>query len=272
MNPHIDRPVVAITLTGNRHESFKLMSRAPLFWLNEGWLDKWYVVDDYLSDQTPIPLHENIVKVPAADAYWRGCARNTMLPNLRAALSAAVPSVNMEVMYGMPVLSFSHPWPVILFLEDDEYYPLNYILSMSHPVYSNTEVDVIGFRHSYYLNVKQRLWKRFNNRKHASLCQTALMSHDAVLLFAQCLSEVEEKGGSGLGLDTLFWRRVWGNPIHGKLYSGNNGVVSLKGMPGRVGIGQGHTCAGNGWHTYVDDPRFYKQFPLEFYELYKEYL
>jgi hypothetical protein len=162
---------------------------------------EWVVVDD-CEQQTPLRMGQVSVR---PTPYWSG--EHTLIRNLFVGVNAS-------------------KGDKLLFLEDDEVYLPGYVATMVQLLQDHALVGEIPAR---YYNMPTRSYRVLQNNKHASLCQTAVRRD----LFP-FLAEVLDACDSGQPfVDLLLWRRG------GRLVQTEN-VVSLKGLPGRTGIGMGH--------------------------------
>jgi hypothetical protein len=117
----------------------------------------------------------------------------------------------------------------IFIIEDDDYYKPVYLESMFLRMGDRW---AIGEVRTIYYNVQYRKYITNPNTGHSSLFQTAL-SWDGIPALE---SSFRDKF-----IDAKFWTIV-----HNKhLFSADNLAVGMKGMPGRGGIGAGHSRAMN---------------------------
>lgn len=194
--------------------------RPEAFALLEGWIAdqnfhgavQWIVVDD-VEPATPTHLCQTVIR---PKPFWKPGTENTLARNLLAGLEA----VKAER---------------VLFIEDDEAYLPGYLANMDAML---DEAAVCGQMNSRYYHVGSRRYRTLENRQHASLCQTGIRA-DVIPRLQQICRE------GSLGIDL----RLWHAP--GSL-SHESDVVSMKGLPGRPGIGIGHRPAGSSWRVDVD--------------------
>lgn len=122
----------------------------------------------------------------------------------------------------------------IFFIEDDDYYAPNYLEFYSHLL---NHFNVVGETNAKYYNLKYQCYKEMGNYKHSSLCQTAITK--------KALPLMDEAINSGeLYIDTVFWEKVKRKNLSHLLFYDANLSIGIKGMPGREGIGIGHTPKG----------------------------
>jgi hypothetical protein len=200
-----------LTCTGGRPQAFALLERwiAEQFYLSDY---EWLVVDD-CEPATPLTMGQ--IAVPAAKVWKPGDPQ----------------SLTANVLTGLRASSGEK----ILFIEDDECYLPGYLSSMSAAL---DHAIMAGQTPAMYYNVAYRCWRRLANGRHASLCQTGIRSdllYHAIDLCART---------SGPFLDLTLWGDLG---FVGSLSRDQTDVVSIKGMPGRPGIGVGHRPAGPSW-------------------------
>jgi hypothetical protein len=182
--------------------------RPEAFGLLETWIAgqtfrdfEWIVVDD-----GPEPTPMNFVqKVYRPHPLWDG--KHTLLRNLLVGLNAA-------------------RGDKILFIEDDEVYLPDYLGNMNAMLDAAPLAGEIPAR---YYNIRQRAFREIGNHGHASLCQTGIRA-ELKQKFMRICSTVPD--GSPF-VDLTLWKN------NGVLNPAGN-VISIKGMPGRRGIGIGH--------------------------------
>jgi hypothetical protein len=117
----------------------------------------------------------------------------------------------------------------IFIIEDDDYYRANYLERMMSNI---NRYSLIGEHNTIYYNVYHRRYITNPNTKHASLFQTAF-TYDALPFF--------ESTYQAKFMDCLLWQRV----ANKYLFYENDLAIGMKGMPGRGGIGAGHSKAMN---------------------------
>lgn len=122
----------------------------------------------------------------------------------------------------------------IFFIEDDDYYKPTYLETM---VPRLPGFQAIGETNTIYYNVYYRRYVVNGNREHASLFQTAI-SVDALQEFEKCYKE--------RFIDYVFFAKIH----RVSLFQAGNQAIGIKGLPGRSGIGSGHSQA----MTMIADP------------------
>lgn len=202
-----ERPLVtAITPTGDRHLAFALCER----WVSRQTRkpDQWIVVDDGRVPLTPTVPMEYVRRQPLPiDTKF------TLCQNLLAAL---------------PLIKGEH----VLILEDDEYYAPGYVEAMAKVL---DGYELAGIMCSKYYHLPSGRYMQIPNRTHASLAETGFRSSFLPVF------RVTLDGDSYLDL------RVWRSPHqgHSHLFVDEEAPLycGIKGLPGRSGIGLGHSIA-----------------------------
>lgn len=206
-----------ITMTGERPEAFALckqfMSRQDF----KGSVN-WIVVDDGREPQD--------CSFDAAN--WK---LNHIRPNHRWKPGDNTQAMNIRA--GLEALGGAYDYPVLI-IEDDDFYSLNW-LSKCWSVFSNTGCSLIGENRARYYNLPQRKYRQLGNQNHASLCSTAFLGKDT----ADLLHKLSSPGVKFIDLE--LWRKARSR----YLFQGDS-VVGIKGLPGRKGIGMGHSEAFSG--------------------------
>lgn len=165
-----------------------------------------WIVVDDFDPATPTTLGQNVIR---AEPRWQP-GKITMCRNILVALDAV-------------------RFDKVLFIEDDEAYLPDYLDTM----YQALETcDLVGLIPARYYNVATRKFREIRNVKHASLCQTGIRR----AMFPR-VRELCKLGNPFLDLQLWTSR---GNLIV------RDDVVSIKGLPGRPGIGIGHKKS-DGW-------------------------
>jgi hypothetical protein len=174
----------------------------------------WVIVDDAIPhtiDWIPQIRGWEILKVYPSPPWEPGL--NTQARNMAAGMNVILSHVKKEDIEG------------IFIIEDDDYYRPTYLERM---VIRLQGYDLCGEMNTIYYNVHSRRYLVNGNTIHASLFQTAF-SYNAIPQFEQSF---EHKF-----IDCLFWSIV-PNRI---LFAENDLAIGIKGLPGRAGIGAGHT-------------------------------
>ena len=195
----------------------------PLAWeLCQQWMSlqdfdgavRWIVVDDG-EEPSQIPnIKDWETVVVRRTPYWEP-GSNTQGLNLAAGLKAAL----------------EYP---LLIIEDDDYYPPNWL---STCVTWLKQADLVGEGMARYYNMERQIYRQLQNTKHASLCATAMNP----CVFSYFLKAINT---GKMFIDI----RLWNNNNLSKKVSLQSTVIGIKGMPGRAGIGSGHSKDFRGSH------------------------
>lgn len=201
--------ITLITCTGDRPQSFSLVEHCIRRQTYRGDL-QWLVVNDGRHHYDYSAGQEVITRQP------------TNGPSLGANILAALPRVKGDR---------------ILFIEDDDWYAAEYLEVMNAAL---DKAPLVGNCPALYYNVQYRKSRAMTNAKHASLAQTGLRT-DLIPILRRVIP------GTPF-IDMRLWR-AWAGRPHSlfpnvKQPSGSFLQVSLKGMPGRPGLGVGHKDRG----------------------------
>lgn len=200
-----------VTCTGGRRESFLLLER----WIREQDYKQpyeWIVVDD-CRPRTPLTMGQVSIHNPV-----------TWTPG-------SAPSMNSNLLLGLQRAQGTH----ILFIEDDECYGREYLKHMTELLEYG---ELAGMSPARYYNLFYRHYRVLANLQHASLCQTAVR-RSLVPWLEQYLATAPTPF-----VDLALWRTHRTNYI---LEAHSTDVLSMKGLPGRAGIGAGHRPPRAAW-------------------------
>lgn len=218
--------ITLITPTGDRHISFKICEQ----WMSRQTMPfkQWIVVDDGKTPTVPVQNQLYIRREPSSKGH-RSLADNIL---------AALPHVTGDY---------------IFIIEDDDYYRPNYIETLFKWL---QRANIVGEAKAIYYNIKCRFFYQNQNKKHASLCNTAFSYKNILPLRKICETHNDF-------IDIKFWATAYGPK-----YLDNGATkhcIGIKGMPGRVGIGSGHA------NFISNDPMFLKLKELigEDYKIYQ---
>lgn len=201
-------PLALITPTGGRQEAFSLLEDCIRRQNYPGTI-QWIVIDD-VNPPTVTTLGQTVIRpIPA----WRP-GQITLGRNLAEALGH---------------VKFDR----ILVIEDDEYLLPGYLSAMDAML---NDADLAGEIPARYYNVQRRVYRVLENSGHASLCQTGFRAELIPRLQSLCASPSPF-------IDVQLWNA---HPVIRKRLERTGQVVSIKGLPGRPGIGIGHRPQG-GW-------------------------
>lgn len=197
--------VTLITPTGDRHTAFHQLEKYVARQTYSGPL-QWIVVDDGLTETVP-NYNSRYDLIYIRREYSKDRAASLMGNLLEA----------------MPHIIYNK----ILILEDDDWYAPKYIHQMQIRLQN---YDLVGEGLARYYHVKWRQHLQNRNRKHSSLCQTALSICALKALYVSC----QNKQSSFVDC------RLWEKKLRKNIFCDLSLAVGIKGMPGREGIGAGH--------------------------------
>lgn len=218
--------VTLITPTGARPEAFSLCKYYMKRQVYKGPI-QWIVIDDsrsLLEGKSTEKLSDNItIETYPANKPWRP-GINTQRPNMDQAL---------QYIRGEYIFT----------IEDDDWYHPEYVETM---MYFLKKYKAVGQANSRYYAIKDRMWREWRNFDHCSLCETAI--------HADILPRFEEAINSGeLFIDCALWRILKDYGVERLSFNHLGLACGIKQLPGRQGIGHGHTPAGQGFDS---DPGF----------------
>lgn len=170
---------------------------------------RWVIVDDGPEPQ-PVtfqrPGWQLVVIRPAP--FWTP-GQNTQARNLLKGLEAIAADEHLVI------------------IEDDDWYAPDWLSTVAARL---ERAELVGECQARYYNLPARRGRQLSNNAHASLCSTA-MRGEALALFRQVCKRKQKF------IDLDLWRR----PRSRHLFTGGR-VVGIKGLPGRGGIGMGHSA------------------------------
>lgn len=220
IDPGILGNITVITCTGDRPVCFNLLEK----WIRNQTMQpmQWIVVDDG-KEQTKTNLHCDYIRREPQKTD----PKHTLLINIKEA--------------------YQHiRGDMVLFFEDDEYYDPSYIEEMASKLRS---FDIAGIGRSKYYFLPGQKWYKHKNMGHASLAQTGFNMN----FFAEAKSVLD---GDPF-YDIRLWRKINKNaenlylPDSQHQRANGKGIIfedfgkslyaGMKGLPGRKGIGAGHT-------------------------------
>ena len=201
--------VTLITPTGSRPLAFSMCESMMARQTYKGPL-QWIVVDDSWPP-TLTMMGQQYVRGPVD---WNPSI-NTQRPNMEAALQHV-------------------KGDIILIIEDDDWYAPNYIETM---VKLLDFAPIVGEANARYYNIAHRCYAKMLNYYHASLCQTGIRREILPLLHEAVTS-------GQLYFDCELWKMVREREIESFLAVDLNMAIGMKGLPGRRGIGVGHSPDG----------------------------
>jgi len=230
--------VTIITCTGGRPKAFR---RLDYFVCRQDWNGpcQWIIVDDVdepTSPNTTVGIGSLELTGDLRAAIWASIQITRISPEpkwrpgqntLARNLLAAIPHVIYDK---------------VLFFEDDDWYRPDYVSNMASVL---GEQDLAGEPLSLYYHLPSKRYRRMVNASHASLCQTGMRSIMLSVLAAVCQEDDQF-------IDYNLWTRSFPTQVR-RAFTGYGGVVGLKGLPGRPGIGIGHRPQEQA-HVWQGDP------------------
>ena len=196
-----------LTATGERQEAWDLCQHWMLKQDYQGEV-RWIIVDDGQTPQiTTFQRSGWYLEFVRPEPFWQP-GMNTQSRNLRAGMAKVKTTDRLVV------------------VEDDDVYLPDWLNTVNNAL---LRAELVGETRARYYNIQQRRARQLNNLQHASLCATA-MRGAAIDTFRRVLSM------SNKFIDIDLWREAKNR----LLFEGHR-VVGIKGMPGRAGIGMGHS-------------------------------
>lgn len=169
---------------------------------------RWVIVDDGPEPQPVTFQREGWALVLVRPApHWRP-GQNTQARNLLAGLAVIEDSERVAI------------------IEDDDHYGPDWL---SHVDAQLKQAELVGEARARYYNVPARVGRQLSNDRHASLCASAMRGAALRTFRAVCRTRPRF-------IDIELWRR---HPS--RLLFGGHRVTGIKGLPGRGGIGMGHS-------------------------------
>lgn len=201
-----------LTATGARPEAWAICEHLMVKQDYAGPVT-WVIIDDGPEAQ-PITFERDgwQLKVGRTTPYWQP-GQNTQARNLLEGLSVIPADARVVV------------------IEDDDWYAPSWLTTIDAAL---NRAELVGESPSRYYNMATRRGRQLHNNGHASLCCTAMRGQAIGKFRAACKSNAKF-------IDMTLWR----SHASRYLFRGN-GVVGIKGLPGRNGIGMGHSHNFNG--------------------------
>lgn len=197
-----------LTATGARPEAFALCQR----WMsrqNYAGEIRWLIVDDGEQPQrisADFRANWELWHLRRKPHWTPG--QNTQAANL---------------LHGLREIDREHP---VVVIEDDDWYAPDWLTHVSEQL---RHAELVGEKRARYYNVAGRTGRQLHNESHASLCATAMRGAVIGEFVAAC-----ESAPKFIDL------QLWKSRAAKHLLDGHR-VVGIKGLPGRAGIGMGHS-------------------------------
>lgn len=196
-----------LTATGARPEAWAICERLMAAQDYAGPVT-WVIVDDGPEPQ-PVTFQRagwRLVVIRPAPLWRPG--QNTQARNLAKGMAVIPPDARLVI------------------IEDDDYYRADWLTTVAAHL---ERAELVGECQARYYNLALRRGRQLTNGAHASLCSTAMRGR-ALQTFKR-----ELRPGVRF-IDLNLWKR---HPSR-HLFTGGR-VVGMKGLPGRGGIGMGHS-------------------------------
>jgi hypothetical protein len=195
-----------LTPTGGRPVAWALAERWAAHQTYAGPV-RWIIVDDCDPPQ-PITFSRRgwTLQIVRPQTHWTP-GENTQARNLLAGLDAV-----------------DSAYPVAVW-EDDDYYAPGWLDTLAEHL---ERAELVGADRITYYNLTSRRWQRMKNLAHAAMSCTALRG--------AAITTLRRMATPG---STFIDARLWAAHPSRYLFNSRQ-VVSLKGLPGRPGIGRGH--------------------------------
>jgi hypothetical protein len=177
----------------------------------------WIIIDDCeprTTDIIPENFRDNWTIIKYYPVPFWSSGQNTQARNLSAGIQTLLANYKREEI------------EAIFIIEDDDYYKPVYLERMKERL---TGVDIVGETNTIYYNVYYRTYVTNGNTIHASLFQTAF-TVNAIPVLESCYWHKF--------IDCQIWAKIQNKNLFNH---GENLAIGMKGMPGRYGIGAGHS-------------------------------
>lgn len=125
--------------------------------------------------------------------------------------------------------------PIVAIMEDDDCYPPTYLEDVYRALQT---LDIVGQKGAMYFNLRFLKFQKLVT-SCGTMSSTAFRVDHLKYFLPLIEKHLKEKRG---GLDGALWDNVWDKKLRGTLAEREKKrqVVSMKGLPGRFGIGGGH--------------------------------
>ena len=203
-----------LTATGARPEAWAICQSLMLRQDYAGPVH-WIIVDDGPEPQ-PVTFEREGWSLTTIRPHprWEP-GQNTQARNLLAGLRIVKPDARLVI------------------IEDDDWYRADWLRTVDAAL---DRAELVGEYRARYYNIPQRRARQLTNTQHASLCSTAMRGAAIETFRWACQRHAKF-------IDLELWRK------HRSRYLfGGNRVCGIKGLPGRGGIGMGHSKDFAGTH------------------------
>lgn len=206
-----------LTATGARPEAWAICERLMLRQDYAGPVH-WIIVDDGPEPQ-PVTFQREgwTLQVIRPHPYWQP-GQNTQARNLMAGLAVVPAGARLVI------------------IEDDDWYRGDWLYTADRAL---ENAELVGEYRARYYNIPMRRARQLSNTQHASLCSTAMRGAAIDTFRWACQRHAKF-------IDLELWRKHRSRYLFGT--PGGNRVCGIKGLPGRGGIGMGHSKDFAGTH------------------------
>lgn len=196
-----------LTATGSRPEAWALCQK----WMQRQSYAapvRWIIVDDGEAAQA-IKFKKRgwTLEVIRPEQHWQP-GQNTQARNLLAGLALVGADDRLVI------------------IEDDDWYAPDWLQTVNAAL---DRAELVGERVARYYNVRQSKFREFPNDNHASLCATAMRG--------QAINTFRSVCRPGINFIDMV---LWNAHADRQVFDGSR-VIGIKGLPGRSGIGIGHS-------------------------------
>jgi hypothetical protein len=207
--------LTVLTCTADRPQAFELCKKYMARQTVKPF--QWIILDDGDGAVTP---------APGSEYYY--------LPHLHG-------NVSMLAKVKLAITSGIIKGDALVFWEDDDFYAPTWLEWCAKQL---EQYNLVGEGRAIYYNVAYRNWTTHDNRGHASLCSTAIRTTMMATLLRVCNQL------SNQFIDDPLWKAIDGETkkVFDPNQTGLRQVVGMKGLPGRIGIGGGHSGKDQFWH------------------------
>lgn len=225
--------ITLITPTGGRPEAFALCQKYVARQTYKGPI-QWIVVNDCPDQPIVQSSFLDAAKHVKQEVYIADKTWKRTLNNEEYTINTQRYNMEQAIKYVKGDFVFT--------IEDDDWYAPNFLEAM---LYLLQKYDVVGQGNSHYYNIKERKYKEWKNYHHTSLNETGIKASKTKLL--------DRAVNSGnLFFDIALWEIVFNEGHNHIIFDWLRYVVGMKGLPGKFGIGGGHTPD----PTFKDDKFF----------------
>jgi glycosyltransferase involved in cell wall biosynthesis len=202
-----------LTATGARPAAWAICERLMMAQTYDGPVH-WIIVDDGQHAQ-PVTFKRDGWKLSVISPlpHWNP-GHNTQARNLGVGALLVKPDDKLVI------------------IEDDDYYHKDWLVTIDRWL---NDFELAGECEARYYNINTKIYRKFDNQNHASLCSTGMTGKAIEQFKSELKPDIKF-------IDINLWKNFQGS----KLLKSTNLTVGMKGLPGRAGIGVGHKKHFNG--------------------------